>query len=149
MNDFLALGAATGLPWESKPFFTAAASSCCCVIGVPELGMNDDGVTGAAATGGWVAGPGGISRSPLRPQAASESAATTAAASATPTLRRSRAKGLSPTHALTQHSKPDRGGDIVSATSCQSLYQAVYGRFFNSLSQRLACARTFCGAVPP
>ncbi len=93
MNDFFVLGAATGLPRESKPFFTAAASSCCCVAGVLELGMNDDGNAGAAATGGWVAGPGGISSSPLRPQAASESAAT---ANTSPKLRRRPAKGLSP-----------------------------------------------------
>ena len=35
MNDFFVLGAATGLPRESKPFFAAAASSCCCVVGAP------------------------------------------------------------------------------------------------------------------
>ena len=88
MNDFFVLGVATGLPWASKPFFTAAASSCCCVIGVPEVpefGINDDGTAGAAATGGSVAGPGGISSEPLRPQAASESAAT---ANTSPKLKR-------------------------------------------------------------
>ena len=92
MNDFLPLGAATGLPRESKPFFTAAAFSCCCCVicgsGELEFGKNDDGDVGAAATGGWVAGPGGSSSGPLRPQAASESATKAAAASATPTLRR-------------------------------------------------------------
>src|ERR1700751_433077 len=105
--------------------------------------MNADGDAGAAAAGGWVAGPGGISSSPLRPQAASDSAAAMAAANAIPTLRRYRAKGPSPDARSRQLSKPDRGGDIVSATGCQSLYRDVLRRFFNSLSQRLACARTF------
>jgi len=89
MNDFFVLGVATGLPWASKPFFTAAASSCCGVVvpEAPEFGINDDGSgdAGAAATGGSVAGPGGNSSEPLRPQAASESAAT---ANTSPKLRR-------------------------------------------------------------
>src|ERR1700723_823111 len=117
MNGFFVPGAATGLPRESKPFFTAAASSCCCVVAPDVLGMNDDGSGGAGATGGSVAGPGGNSSPPLRPQAASDSKAT---ANTSAKLRRRPAKGLSPDSPdarSRQPSKPDFGGGIVAATS--------------------------------
>src|ERR1700685_3987648 len=123
--------------------------------------MNADGDTGAAATGGWVAGPGGNSSSPLRPHAASESATKAVAASTSVrpiplipakagtqrwipafagmsgNIRRTPAKGLSPTRAQSHHSKPDRGGDIVSGTSCQGIYQAVTAGFLTAFARVL------------
>src|SRR4029077_5334571 len=120
MNDFFTPGPATGLPWESKPLLTAAASSCCCVVGAPDApnaGKNDDGDGGAAPPGGGVAGPGGNSRSPLRPQPASASAA--AATAKNPKLRRYRAKGPSPDATPDARAKRSITDHAAAATLCR------------------------------
>ena len=60
-------------------------------------------------------------------------------------IKRQRIPQGLPRIAHQQHSRPARHGDIVSATSCQPVYAPSCRR----LIQRLACARTFLGAVPP
>jgi len=68
MNDFFWLGVATGLPWASKPFFSAVS---CDEPGTGEPSGMVSCALGAAVT----AGPGGNSSGPARPQADKPSAA--------------------------------------------------------------------------
>jgi hypothetical protein len=84
MNDFFSPTGATGLPRASKPLCAAAASWA-------EPGTAEVGVVNCAP-GADVAGPGGNSSGPERPQPDSPRAAKTAEISTKRPLRRTPAK---------------------------------------------------------
>src|SRR5208282_4624207 len=129
-NDFFGPGPATGLPWASKPVFAAVSCGVPATPGAPGAGgaaedddapgKNDEGentdaagaafdVPGApvaAGAAGAAVSLGGRSRGPLRPQPASPSAATTAAASA------SRYPPLIPAEAAPSLPSPACGGGL-------------------------------------
>ena len=147
-KDFLLPAGATGLPYASKPFFCAASE----VTGPPATvvpagpPIAADGPLGGgaveAAGDASTDGPGGSSSGPARPQALRPKAATLNKTSANPMLGRSERTACSPRqpHHITVHG----WGGILAATCCGYVYFAL-----SRASQRLACARTFFGAVPP
>jgi hypothetical protein len=94
MNDFLSPCAATGRPYWSKPVFIAVS------FAEPGIGVPSGWVSGAAlACGAGVAGPGGNSSGPLRPQPASARTAIPAAANTRHERRRTKANSPEPSDA--------------------------------------------------
>src|SRR5579863_5357916 len=101
-NGFFCPGGAAGWPSASKPVLAATFCAAAALPGAPAAA----GTSGAAVIGegagpddalgtAWIAGPGGNSGAPARPQADRPRPATTAAASANWTLTRAKAKGCS------------------------------------------------------
>jgi len=156
-NDFFSLGGATGLPYESKPFLCAVSCDTGPLAGGPP--MIEDGAAGGAADavgGAPNAGPGGGSGGPARPQAAKVRAAAPSKANTKPARKRLLKRPSERFWAKTNNPRNPHSSSIADhGAEARFWRQYVAKRLLpadqalSRLSQRLAAARTFFGAVPP